>query len=117
VSLRLSAASPKLFSPFLSTKPSIPLSATLRDEFGYAANDKRPADARTIGRAFRNLNQEVGSRACKTFVGGIVGVAARGVAIEGAAVIPVSGKPSSILLDKSDSRLSDGRRRLGCIAH
>jgi hypothetical protein len=30
------AASPRLFSPFLSTKPSIPLFRDLRDELGYA---------------------------------------------------------------------------------
>src|SRR6266853_4749846 len=51
-------------------------------------NDKRSCRRADDRQGFRNLNQEVGSRACKdAFVGGIVGVAARGVAIEGAAVI------------------------------
>src|SRR5258706_9236417 len=66
------AASPTLFSPFLSTKPSIPLFRDLRDELVSKAQ---------LGSGKPILYQR--------FVGGVVGVAARVVAIESAAVIPV----------------------------
>src|SRR5260370_13029579 len=80
--------SPRLFSPFLSTKPSIPLFRDLRDELGYV--DQRQEVLPTRGRSAGLSKAQSGSGKpilYQRFVGGVVGVAARVVAIEGAAVI------------------------------
>src|ERR1700733_5199812 len=84
-----SAASPKLFSPFLSTKPSIPLFRDLRDELGCVDQRQQVYDTRTIGRLSQAQSGSGKPILHGRLIGGVVGVAARGVAIEGAAVIPV----------------------------
>src|SRR5260370_41093679 len=82
--------SPRLFSPFLSTKPSIPLFRDLRDELGYV--DQRQEVLPTRRRSAGLSKAQSGSRKpilYQRFVGSVVGVATPGVAVEGAAVIPV----------------------------
>src|SRR5260370_34920363 len=53
------AASPTLFSPFLSTKPSIPLFRDLRDELGYV--DQRQEVLPTRGRSAGLSKAQLGS--------------------------------------------------------
>src|ERR1700738_1853763 len=51
------AASPRLFSPFLSTKPSIPLFRDLRDELGYVDHRQEACRRADDRQGFRRLNQ------------------------------------------------------------
>src|SRR6202022_5106887 len=52
------AASPRLFSPFLSTKPSIPLFRDLRDELGYVDYRQEASRRADHRRGFRSYNAE-----------------------------------------------------------
>jgi hypothetical protein len=82
------AVSPRLFSPFLSTKPSVPLFGDLRDALGHVDQRQEVLPMRRRSAGLSKPRSGSGKPILYgRVIGGIVGVAAPGVAIEGAAVI------------------------------